>query len=208
MGEASTRFWPADDGVNLLGTPLSSPEFVESYLKGKGHKQGKLVEFVKEVAAAGFPREAVAMLTGAGVPRLTHILKTIAKDDELVRWFREMDSLHLSAWLHCLTGSRDLEHALDPEAKDSLGALLDLPPSYGGADLRSLERAADEEFLGSFGGITASLISFCRGTELRAYERIAEALEEMEHSGEEDEEMEEERPGGGPAGEGTKGLQQ
>jgi hypothetical protein len=27
--------WPDDDGINILGTPLGSPAFVESYLSGK-----------------------------------------------------------------------------------------------------------------------------------------------------------------------------
>jgi hypothetical protein len=42
-----------------------------------------------------------------------------------------------------------------------------------------LERSADEEFLGSFAGISASLISFCRYAWLPVYFAIAKALEEM-----------------------------
>ncbi len=53
---------------------------------------------------------------------------------------------------------------------------LDLPASFGGAGLESLEHSADEEFLGSFAGIAASLISFCRKAEIHAYIRIAETL--------------------------------
>jgi hypothetical protein len=45
--------------------------------------------------------------------------------------------------------------------------------------LQSLERSADEEFLGFFAGISASLISFCRSTELPVYVAIADALEEL-----------------------------
>jgi len=40
--------------------------------------------------------------------------------------------------------------------------------------------AADEELLGSFAGIAAALISFCKNTEIHAYIRIAEALERTE----------------------------
>ena len=43
-----------------------------------------------------------------------------------------------------------------------------------------MNAAADEEYMGSFAGIAASLISFCRNTELSVYIRIAEALEGME----------------------------
>ncbi len=71
------RVWPEDDGINVLGTPLGSLAFMESYLFGKGIKHRKLPSFIQEVAAAGFPREAAAMLTGAAGHRLTHLLKYI-----------------------------------------------------------------------------------------------------------------------------------
>jgi len=92
---------------------------------------------------------------------------------------QEMDGAHLSAWLHCLTASEVLEHALGPEGRSQLSDLLDLPPSYGGAGLQSLEDSADEEFLGSFAAIAASLITFSRKTEQHVYIRIAEALEAL-----------------------------
>jgi hypothetical protein len=88
-----------------------------------------------------------------------------------------MEGANLSAWLHCLTVSEDLEHALGTEGRSQIWDLLDLPPSYGVAGLRSLEESADEEFLGSFARIAASFISFCRKTEQRAYIQIAETLE-------------------------------
>ena len=78
-----------------------------------------------------------------------------------------------------MIASTDLEHALAPPALDQLSDLLDHPPAYGGIGLQSLERAADEELLGSFAGISASLITFCRRTELPVYIAIAEALESM-----------------------------
>ncbi len=43
-----------------------------------------------------------------------------------------------------------------------------------------MERSADEELLGSFAYISASLIAFCRSTELPLYIATAEALEGME----------------------------
>ena len=66
---------------------------------------------------------------------------------------------------------------MDPTSKDLLTNWLDLPPSYGGAGLESLSRSSDEEFLGSFAAFDASLISFCRKTELPVYIRIAKAPE-------------------------------
>ena len=56
---------------------------------------------------------------------------------------------------------------------------LDLPPSYGGCSLNSHSRSADEEFLGSFAAIAASLIALCRKTRLSIYIRSAEALESL-----------------------------
>jgi hypothetical protein len=76
----------------------------------------------------------------------------------------DMDGAYLSAWLHCLTASDDLENDLSAESKEGLSALLDLPASYGGAGLQSLALVADEEFMGSFAGIAAALITFCRNT--------------------------------------------
>jgi hypothetical protein len=71
------RIWPTNDGINLSGTPLGFLEFIESYLFGKGIKHRQLFSFIHDVVAAGFPREAVAMLTGAAGHRLTHLLKSI-----------------------------------------------------------------------------------------------------------------------------------
>ena len=90
-----------------------------------------------------------------------------------------MDDAQVSTWLHCLSASTDLEHAIGPRARDNLAGVIDLPPAFGGIGLQSLERSADEELLGSFAGISASLISFCRSTELPVYVAIAEALEKM-----------------------------
>jgi hypothetical protein len=173
------RFWAEENGVNILGTPMGTPAFVSSYLQGKGLKHLLLLQFIKDVASAGFPREAEIMLKGAAVPRLSHILRSVQKNHHSRGWMRDMDGAHLSAWLHCLTASEDLELALGPVGRSQLSDILSLPPSYGGAGLQSLEDSADEEFLGSFAAIAAALISFCRKTEQRVYIRIAEALESL-----------------------------
>jgi hypothetical protein len=166
--------------VNILGTLLGTPAFVSSYLLGKGLKHLLLLRFIKDVASAGFPREAELMLKGSAVPRLPHILRSVQKSQHSRGWMQEMGGAHLSAWLHCLTASEVMEHAFGPEGRSQLSDLLDLPPSYGGAGLQSLEDSADEEFLGSFAAIEASLISFCRKIEQQIYIRIAEALEALD----------------------------
>ncbi len=92
----------------------------------------------------------------------------------------EMDAAHLSAWVHCLTTSEDLFNDMDAKGKANLSDLLDLPTSFGGARLKSLNAATNEEYMGSFAGIAATLIYFCRNTELPVYIKIAEALEGTE----------------------------
>ena len=102
----------------IVGPPLGSHSFVHSYLHGKGLKRHLLPRFIKDVAAAGFPMEAEHMLKGAEIPRLSHILRSVKKSQHTVGWMTEMDGAHLSAWMHCLTASEDLEHALGPEGRD------------------------------------------------------------------------------------------
>ncbi len=66
-----------ENGVNILRTPLGSNSFVFGYLTGKGLKHHLLLRFIKDVAAAGFPREAGHMLKRAAMPRLPHILNSV-----------------------------------------------------------------------------------------------------------------------------------
>jgi hypothetical protein len=163
----SERVWVEENGVNILETPLGSPTFISSYLRGKGLKHLLLLQFIKDVALAGYPREAELMLKGAAIPRLSHILRSVQKNQHSRGWMKNMDEAHLSAWMHCLTASEELERDIGPEGRDQLSELLDLPPSYGGASLQSLEDSANEELLGSFAAIDAALISLCRKTELQ-----------------------------------------
>ena len=135
---------------------MRSSPFVSEYLRGKGLKHLLLLRFIKDVANAGFPREAEHMLKGAAVPRLSHILKSVQKNNHSAGWMAEMDEAHLSAWLHCLTASGDLENDLGMEKKVGLSDLLDLPASYGGAGLQSLALDANEECMGSFAEMHSS----------------------------------------------------
>ena len=86
---------------------------------------------------------------------------------------------HLSTWLHCLTSSPNLEHVRYPNKKEMLSDWLDLPYSYGVADMKSISRSANIKFLGLFAAIASFLISFCRKTYLSVYIRIAEAVEAL-----------------------------
>jgi hypothetical protein len=52
---------------------------IEAFLFGKGVKHRVLLNFIQEVAAAGFPREAVSMLTGAASHKLVYLLKSVQK---------------------------------------------------------------------------------------------------------------------------------
>ena len=106
------------------------------------------------------------MLTGAASQKLIYLLKAVQKNPQTTLWMREMEDAHVSNWMQCLSASTDLEHAIGHSARDQLAGLIDLPPAGGGIGLHTLERSADVELLGSFAGISASLISFCRSIEL------------------------------------------
>jgi hypothetical protein len=80
------RVWEDENGVNILGTPLGTPAFVSSYLQGKGLKHLLLLRIIKDVASAGFPREAELMLKGVAVPRLSHNLRSVQKSRHSRGW--------------------------------------------------------------------------------------------------------------------------
>jgi hypothetical protein len=105
----SDRIWVEEAGVNILGAPLGSNSFVAGYLRGKGLKHLLLLRFIKGVAAAGFPREAEQMLKGAVVPRLSHILKSVQKNNNSVCGMNAGDgwrsSLYMAPMPQCLGGS-------------------------------------------------------------------------------------------------------
>ena len=42
----SYRHWPDEDGITILGTPLGSPAFIESFLFGKGVKHRVILNFI------------------------------------------------------------------------------------------------------------------------------------------------------------------
>ena len=53
---------------------------MEEYLNKTLKRHDLLLAFIKNVAKMGYPREAHKMLTGAAVPMLTQILKSVPKD--------------------------------------------------------------------------------------------------------------------------------
>ncbi len=108
----------------------------------------------------GHSREAHKMLTCSTVPRLTHLLTSVPKDEASAEWMASVDEAHLSTWLRCV-GASSLDETLPRNEREHLAATLDLPPLFGGIGLQSLVWAADEEMLGSWASITAELISFC-----------------------------------------------
>ncbi len=46
------RVWPNEDGINVLDTPLDTPDFIDFFLFGKGIKHRRLLSFIQEVASA------------------------------------------------------------------------------------------------------------------------------------------------------------
>ena len=76
---------------------MGYPGFEEKYLNGKGLKHIlHLCLSIKEVADAGFQREAIDVVKGGAIPRLSHILKSIQKNDNTTGWVKMMDEDHIS----------------------------------------------------------------------------------------------------------------
>ncbi len=87
---------PSNDGINILGTPLGSSEFVKQYLMNKLEKHKTLLAFITDVGKMGFSRESHKMLIGSVDPRLSHIVKFVPKDETSTEWMQEADKEHLS----------------------------------------------------------------------------------------------------------------
>ena len=64
-------------------------------------KHEQLLDFISVVAKIGFSREAHKMLIGSAVPRLTHIVKSVPKDDASTGWMSAVDDANLSTWMDC-----------------------------------------------------------------------------------------------------------
>ena len=128
--------WSVNDGINTLGTPLGSPEFVKQYLMTKLEKHKTILTFITDVAKTGFSKESHKMLTLSAIPRLSHILKFVPKNETSKEWMEEANKEHMSTWLTC-DGTSTLESAVTNEERALLSASLDLPPQFGGAGLQS-----------------------------------------------------------------------
>ena len=90
-------------------------------------KHKLLLNFIENVAKVGFSREAHKMLMGVAIPCLTHILKSVPKDESSIERMTSVDDAHLSTWLRCV-GAGTLDNALPEPDKDYLSASLDPPP--------------------------------------------------------------------------------
>ena len=135
--------WPEGDGINIMGTPYGSNEFVEDFFNNKLVKHKQLMSFIKDVAKMGYSRRAHKMLTGSAVPRLTHVPKPVPKNKTSETWMKEVDSEHLSTWMECV-GTSTLESDMITQERQHLATSLDLPPQFGGVGLQYLIRATDE----------------------------------------------------------------
>jgi hypothetical protein len=63
--DSSGMFWHAIDGIDILGAPYGSPEFVEKYLHKKLRKHEQPLDFITFVAKMEYSKEAHKMLTGS-----------------------------------------------------------------------------------------------------------------------------------------------
>jgi hypothetical protein len=75
---------------------VGSPGFEEDHLNGKSLKHKLLMCFIKEVDEASFQREVIDSLKGTAIRRLSHILKSIQKNENTMGWMKTIDEDHLS----------------------------------------------------------------------------------------------------------------
>ena len=113
---------------------MGSSAFVEEHLHKKLDKHKLLLSFIVDVANVGFSRESHRMLSGSAVPRLTHILKSVPRDEASTTWMQSADDAHLSTWLDCVNAEQ-LHDTLPAAEKYPLATSLDLPPQFGGVGM-------------------------------------------------------------------------
>jgi hypothetical protein len=158
--------------------PYGYPEIVEKYLQKKLRKHEQPLDFISIVANMRYSREAHKMLMCLAVPRLTHIVKSVSKDDAATGWMTTVDEAHLSTWLDC-TGASTLGLDVTPQKCNHLSASLDQNLQFGGIGMQSLIKAADEELLGACVLVSANLIVFLRTKGLSGYDRLGDAPDVM-----------------------------
>ncbi len=117
--------WPESDGIDILGTPLGSVEFIKPYLHGKLEKHKLLLNFITDVAKMGFSSQAHKKLTRATIRRLSHVFKLVPKDSSSIDWMKSVDEAHLSIWLNCV-GAATVDPDLSSHERDHLFSSVDL----------------------------------------------------------------------------------
>jgi hypothetical protein len=186
--DPSGPIWPTNDGINILGTPYGSPEIVEEYFAEEASEARAAARFHLSCSQDKILKETHKMLIGSAVPRLTHIVKYVPKDDASIGWMKAVDEALLSTWLGC-TGVSTLGADMSSQERDLLSTSLDLAPQLGGIGMQSLIRDVDEELLGSRASMAANLIVFLRSKSLSVYDKLAGALDAMAGDDVDDTEM-------------------
>ena len=178
-GEDFTTVWPAVDGLKSLGVPVGNPAYVRQFLEEKRTDLHALQAFCRQVASAGFQREASDMLRIGAARKLSHLLRGLPREALTEAWLQEADRDNVQTWLAIHGAPADFFDSLSAAEQHTLVETLDLPPELGGDGLPSLRLQADEAHHSMWGLVLADLTAFLRSRPWKSYQDLAARLNDL-----------------------------
>ena len=159
--------------MKTLGIPVGNATFIKSWLDAKRQELHKLQNFIKEVASAGFQREAASMLRIGASKKLSHLLRGLPRKVLTDVWLLAADHDNIRTWLAIHGAPEDYWDSLDEHQRRTLMETLDLPAEMGGDGLASLSLQADEAHHSMWGLIFHELQSFFESISYGDYQKLA-----------------------------------
>ena len=189
------KSWPEADGMRTLGIPVGNDKFIQQWLEEKRQELHKLQAFIRDVAAAGFQREAASMLKVGASKKLSHLLRGLPRDTLGEEWLKAADRDNICTWLAVHGAPDDYWDSLDDAEKNTLLETLDLPPEMGGDGLASLFLQADEVHHSMWGLVFHELKSFFESRTHTSYRDLATTMNLMFDNTEEEDSGDSSDPG-------------
>lgn len=185
-GKDFQRTWPEADGMRTLGIPVGNDKFIAEWLAAKRQELHKLQAFIREVAKAGFQREAADMLKIGASKKLSHLLRGLPRSTLTDEWLLAADRDNVVTWLAIHGAPADFWDSLGEDEQLDLIKSLDLPPEMGGDGLASLYLQADEVHHSMWGLIFNELKTFFESRTHASYRSLAATMGRMFCDTEED----------------------
>ena len=157
---------PDLNGIEVLGVPLGTPEYVTAQLRATLADHQTLLQRLVKVPET---QRAWLIFSLSAVPRANHLLRTINPD--LVPEFAREHGSNLQNTLRRLLGHGDVGEGVDRQLRAFF-----LPVAMGGLGMRSAERTSTAAYWASW----ADVLSVLRA---RAPTTAAEILEDLQREG-------------------------